>query len=69
MIDLNFVTFNQGPRDVIDLKFLIFHQGPRDTDNHKNQVNKRYHRFYTTVIFRTVGSGGALRVQRGSPEL
>jgi len=30
MVDLNFLIYNQGPRDIIDLNFLIFHQGPRD---------------------------------------
>jgi len=34
MIDLNFMIFNQGPRDMIDLNFLIFHHGARDTENH-----------------------------------
>ena len=40
MIEFNFLIFNLGPRDMIDLNFLIFHQGPRVTENHKNLVNK-----------------------------
>jgi len=68
MIDLNLLIFNQGPRDMIDLDFLIFHKGPRDSENQKVQVNKRYHIFYSTVIFRTAGSGGVLWVQRDSPD-
>jgi len=36
MIDLTFLIFHQGPRDVIDLNLLIFHQGPRDMENQKS---------------------------------
>jgi len=36
MIDLTFLIFHQGLRDVIDLNFLIFHQGPRDMENQKS---------------------------------
>ena len=35
MIDLTFLIFHQGPQGMIDLNFLIFHQGPRDIENHK----------------------------------
>jgi len=34
-VDLNFMIFHQGLRNMIDLNFLIFHQGPRDTKNQK----------------------------------
>ena len=33
---------------------------PRSTKNQTNQVNKRYHVFYSPPLFRTAGSGGAL---------
>jgi len=67
-IDLNFLIFNQGPRDMIYLNFLIFYPWPQDTKNHKISVNKRYHVFYSPPFFRTAGSGGALWVQRDSPD-
>jgi len=50
MIDLNFLIFYLGPRDMVDFNFLIFHQGPRDWENQKIQVNKSYHISYSTVI-------------------
>ena len=68
MIDLNFLIFYLGPRDMVDFNFLIFHQGPRDWENQKIQVNKSYHISYSTVILLTVGSGGALWVLRDSPD-
>ena len=35
--------------------------------NQKGSVNKRYHLFHSPPLFHTVGSGGALWVQRDSP--
>jgi len=53
---------------MIHLNFRIFYQGPRDMENQKSQVNKMYDMFYSIVVFRTAGSGGALWVQRDSPD-
>ena len=64
---LNFSDFSSGATRY-DLNFLIFHQGPRDVWIQKSRVNKMYHIFYSTVIFRTAGSGGALWVQTDSPD-
>ena len=36
--------------------------------NHKIEVNKRYQLIYSPPIVRTAGSGGALWVQRDSPD-
>ena len=36
MIDLTFLIFNQGPRDMIDLNLLISLQVPRDNENQKS---------------------------------
>ena len=30
-VDINFLIFHRGPRDMIYFNFLIFHQGPRNT--------------------------------------
>ena len=66
---LNFSDFfHQEPRDVINLNFLIFHQRALDMENQEIQINKRYHIFYSIVIVRTAGSGGALCLQRDSPD-
>jgi len=34
-VDLNFLIFHQGPREMIDLNLLMFHRGPRDMKNQK----------------------------------
>jgi len=62
------IFHHQGLRNMIDLNFLMFQQGPRDMKNHKFQVNKRYHVFYSPPLFCTAGSGGALCVQRDSSD-
>jgi len=67
-VDLTVLIFHQGLGDMIDLTFLIFHQGPRDIENQKSSVNKTYSIIFSIVIFRTAGSGGALWVQRDSPD-
>ena len=67
-VDLTVLIFHQGLGDIIDLTFLIFHQGPRDMENQKSSVNRNYSIFFSIVIFRTAGSGGALWVQRDFPD-
>jgi len=67
-VDSTVLIFHQGLGDMIDSTFLIFHQGPRDMENQKSSVNRNYSIFFSIVIFRTAGSGGALWVQRDSPD-